>query len=132
MYAFAQGCFVEPTIVTGLPGDHALLRDELFLPFVCLERVPSFDEAIARANRTEYGLTAGVYSGDPEEVQRFFDRIEAGVTYANRRSGATTGAWPGVNPFCGWKASGSTGKGVCGPYYVQQFLREQSRTVMEE
>ena len=129
--AFAQGCFVEPTIVTRLPSDHELLRDELFLPFLCLERVPSFDEAIARANRTEYGLTAGVYSRDPEEVQRFFDRIDAGVTYANRRSGATTGAWPGVNPFCGWKASGSTGKGVCGPYYVQQFLREQSRTVME-
>ncbi|MGB6364493.1 MAG: L-glutamate gamma-semialdehyde dehydrogenase, partial [Thermoanaerobaculia bacterium] len=66
-----------------------------------------------------------------EELETFFDRIEAGVTYANRRSGATTGAWPGVNSFCGWKASGSTGKGVCGPYYVSQFLREQSQTIME-
>ncbi|HUP22539.1 MAG TPA: aldehyde dehydrogenase family protein [Thermoanaerobaculia bacterium] len=127
----SRGHFVEPTIVTGLPRDHELLHEELFLPFLCLERVPSFDEAITRANRTEYGLTAGVYSRDAEELQRFFGRIEAGVTYANRRSGATTGAWPGVNPFCGWKASGSAGKGVCGPYYVQQFLREQSRTVME-
>jgi 1-pyrroline-5-carboxylate dehydrogenase len=49
------------------------------------------------------------------------------VTYANRRAGATTGAWPGVNPFGGWKCSGSSGKGSGGPYYVQQFLREQSR-----
>ena len=87
--------------------------------------------AIEEANRTEYGLTAGIFSENSAEVETFFDRIEAGVTYANRRSGATTGAWPGVNPFCGWKASGSTGKGVCGPYYVSQFLREQSRTLME-
>ena len=58
---------------------------------------------------------------------QFFDRIQAGVTYANRRAGATTGAWPGINPFGGWKASGSTGRGTGGPYYVQQFMREQSR-----
>ena len=57
--------------------------------------------------------------------------MEAGVCYANRRTGATTGAWPGVQSFTGWKGSGSTGKGGCGPYYVAQFLREQSRTIME-
>ena len=62
-----------------------------------------------------------------DEVRTFFDRIQAGVTYANRRAGATTGAWPGINPFGGWKASGSTGRGTGGPYYVQQFMREQSR-----
>ena len=49
------------------------------------------------------------------------------MTYANRRAGATTGAWPGINSFGGWKASGSTGRGTGGPYYVQQFMREQSR-----
>jgi len=53
------------------------------------------------------------------------------VCYANKRSGATTGAWPGAQAFCGWKGSGSTGKGGCGPYYVAQFLREQNRTVIE-
>ena len=47
------------------------------------------------------------------------------MTYANRRAGATTGAWPGINSFGGWKASGSTGRGTGGPYYVQQFMREQ-------
>ena len=63
-------------------------------------------------------------------VDRFLDRIEAGVVYVNRKAGATTGAWPGVQSFCGWKASGSTGKGGCGPYYVSQFAREQSQTRM--
>ena len=64
------------------------------------------------ASRTtaSYGLTAGVYSEDPAEVDRFLDEIEAGVLYVNRRAGATTGAWPGVQAFGGWKGSGSTGK----------------------
>jgi 1-pyrroline-5-carboxylate dehydrogenase len=53
------------------------------------------------------------------------------VTYANRRQGATTGAWPGYQPFGGWKGSGSTGKAIASFYYLAQYLREQSRTVVE-
>ena len=104
--------------------------NELFLPFLVVAPVDSLDEALALANDTEYGLTAGIFSEDTDEVEHFFDTIEAGVVYANRKGGATTGAWPGCQSFCGWKASGSTGKGGLGPYYVQQFLREQSRTVV--
>ena len=63
---------------------------------------------------------------------RFLDHIQAGVVYVNRRAGATTGAWPGIQSFGGWKGSGSSGKNGLGPYYVQQFLREQSQTVMGE
>jgi 1-pyrroline-5-carboxylate dehydrogenase len=126
--AFAHGYFVTPTIVDRLPLDHRLLRDELFVPFVTVVEVGSLEEALTWANRSEFGLTAGIFSEDPDEVHAFFDRIEAGVAYANRRGGATTGAWPGVNSFGGWKASGSSGKGAGGPYYVQQFLREQSQT----
>lgn len=121
------GYFVEPTIIDGLPTDHRLFRDELFVPITVIAPVESFDEAIALANRTEYGLTAGIFSEDEHEIRQFFDRLEAGVLYANRRAGATTGAWPGINSFGGWKASGSTGRGTGGPYYVQQFMREQSR-----
>jgi 1-pyrroline-5-carboxylate dehydrogenase len=126
----AHGWFVAPTIVDGLPKEHALFREEMFLPFVCVADVASLDEALAWANRTEYGLTAGFFSKDPAEVQAFLDRIEAGVVYVNRRAGATTGAWPGVQPFGGWKGSGSSGKASGGLYYVQQFMREQSRTIV--
>jgi acyl-CoA reductase-like NAD-dependent aldehyde dehydrogenase len=84
-------------------------------------------EAIARANASDYGLTAGFY-GSAEETERFFAEIEAGVCYANRPQGATTGAWPGYQPFGGWKGSGSTGKAGGSLYYVPQYLREQSRT----
>jgi 1-pyrroline-5-carboxylate dehydrogenase len=123
----AHGYFVEPTIIDGLPTSHPLFSEELFVPITVVGDVTSLDEAIDLANSTEYGLTAGVFSEDDREIQRFFDRIQAGVTYVNRRAGATTGAWPGINSFGGWKASGSTGRGTGGPYYVQQFRREQSR-----
>ena len=124
---FDRGYFVEPTIIDGLPPSHPLFSEELFVPITVVASVITLDEAIELANRTEYGLTAGIYSENENELKLFFDRIQAGVTYANRRAGATTGAWPGVNPFGGWKASGSTGRGTGGPYYVQQFMREQSR-----
>jgi 1-pyrroline-5-carboxylate dehydrogenase len=124
------GNFVEPTVVTHLPRGHALERDELFLPFVTVTRVGSFDEAIAEANAPAYGLTAGVFSADAAELDRFLDEIQAGVVYLNRRAGATTGAWPGTQTFCGWKSSGATGKGGLGPYYLAQFMREQSRTIV--
>lgn len=123
------GYFVEPTIAR-LPLDSRLFREELFVPFLAVGEVASLDEAIAETNSVEYGLTAGIFSADPAAVNRFFDEVEAGVCYANKRTGATTGAWPGAQPFCGWKGSGSTGKGGCGPYYVAQFMREQSRTVI--
>ena len=104
-----------------------LFAEELFVPITVVADVMTLDEAIDLANGTEYGLTAGIFSGDEREIAHFFERIQAGVTYANRRAGATTGAWPGINSFGGWKASGSTGRGTGGPYYVQQFMREQSR-----
>jgi 1-pyrroline-5-carboxylate dehydrogenase len=124
---FAHGYFVEPTIIDGLPASHPLFTEELFVPITLVAEVITLEEAIDLANGTEYGLTAGIFSGDEGEIAQFFDRIQAGVTYANRRAGATTGAWPGINSFGGWKASGSTGRGTGGPYYVQQFMREQSR-----
>jgi len=124
---FAHGYFVEPTIIDGLPTSHPLFGEELFVPITVIGDVMTVDEAIDLANSTEYGLTAGIFSEDDREIEQFFSRIQAGVTYVNRRAGATTGAWPGINSFGGWKASGSTGRGTGGPYYVQQFMREQSR-----
>jgi 1-pyrroline-5-carboxylate dehydrogenase len=127
---FDRGHYVAPTIAR-LPLDSSLFREELFVPFLAVGEVADLDQAIRETNRVEYGLTAGIFAGDPADIARFFDEVEAGVCYANKRTGATTGAWPGAQAFCGWKGSGSTGKGGCGPYYVAQFMREQSRTVIE-
>ena len=125
-----RGYFPTPTVVTGLPLSHRLFHDELFVPFVVVGEVDSLDQALTEANATPYGLTAGIFSHDDAEIRRFLDAIQAGVVYVNRRAGATTGAWPGIQSFGGWKGSGSSGKSGLGPYYVQQFLREQSQTVM--
>ena len=127
---FARGTYVEPTIVTAAL-DSWVWTEELFMPFVAITKVKSLDEGLALANDTEFGLTAGLFSGDEEEIARFFDDIEAGVTYVNRAAGATTGAWPDINPFGGWKGSGTSGTGGGGPWYLRQFLREQSRTLIE-
>ena len=127
---FDKGHFVAPTIAE-LPLEHEIFFRELFVPFLAVGKVKSIDQAISESNKAEYGLTAGIFTGKKDEIEKYFNEIEAGVCYANRPTGATTGAWPGVQSFCGWKGSGSTGKGGCGPYYVTQFMREQSRTIME-
>jgi 1-pyrroline-5-carboxylate dehydrogenase len=126
----STGWFPTPTVATGLPLEHRLFHEELFVPFLVVGEVDSLEQALEEANDTEYGLTAGIFSRDDAEVKRFLDTIQAGVVYVNRRAGATTGAWPGIQSFGGWKGSGSSGKGGLGPYYVQQFLREQSQTVI--
>lgn len=126
----SNGYYVEPTIVDGLSENHSLMREELFVPILCVKAVKDLKEAMRIANSVEYGLTAGIFSEDQSEIKYFFDNIKAGVVYANRSMGATTGAMIGVQPFGGWKASGSTGKGVGGKHYLAQFLREQAQTVV--
>ncbi len=125
----AGGDYAQPTLVE-VPQGHALTREEQFLPLLALRCFDRLPEALAEGNAVRYGLTAGIYTADEGELELFLDRAEAGVLYANRASGATTGAWPGIQSFCGWKGSGVTGKGGLGPHYLPQFMREQSRTVM--
>ncbi len=123
-----NGNIVEPTIVTKLHEEHSLVKEELFLPFLCIQRYDTFEDAIKLANQTEYGLTAGVFSNDSKQIEEFFSKIQAGVVYANRSASATTAALVSSQPFVGWKHSGSTGKGAGGENYLQQFMRTQTQT----
>ena len=126
---YDKGYFCEPTFVTDLPFEHRLWQYEMFLPITTIGRVGDLDEAMKIANNVNYGLTAGFY-GSVAETDWFFDHIQAGVTYANRPQGATTGAWPGFQPFGGWKGSGASGKNGGGLYYVQLYMHEQIRTLV--
>ena len=128
---YDKGYFVEPTIVTDLSEDHELVKNELFLPFVCVQEYENFEDAIKRANNVKFGLTAGIFSEDKGQIEKFFNSIQAGVIYANRAASATTAASPQSQPFVGWKGSGISGKGAGGRYYLQQFMREQTQTVCE-
>jgi 1-pyrroline-5-carboxylate dehydrogenase len=125
----AHGHFVAPTVAEA-PVDHPLFQEEMFQPILMSARVKDVREGVALANQSTLGLTAGCYGGEAD-VRYFLDHIEAGVTYVNRPQGATTGAWPGYQPFGGWKGSGSTGKAIGSFYYLPLYLREQSQTVVE-
>jgi len=125
-----KGYFVTPTIIEGLPEEHELVRNELFIPIVHLTPVRTLEEAMANANRTEYGLTAGFFSEEQAEIDWFLDNIQAGTIYVNRAAGATTGAWPGIQAFGGWKGSGSSGKAIGSFYTLPLYMREQSRTLI--
>lgn len=126
---FAKGNYVEPTIVE-VPLDSWVWTEELFMPFVAVAPIDTLDEGLKLSNDTEFGLTAGLFSGDEAEIEKWFNQIEAGVTYVNRAAGATTGAWPDIQSFGGWKGSGTSGAGGGGPWYLRLFLREQSRTLV--
>ncbi|MDZ4159075.1 MAG: aldehyde dehydrogenase family protein, partial [Anaerolineaceae bacterium] len=126
---YAKGYFCAPTLAE-LPLSHQLWKQEMFVPISTLTKVKTLDAAMKLANEVEYGLTAGFY-GLKEEADWFFDQIEAGVCYANRPQGATTGAWPGYQPFGGWKGSGSSGKNAGGVHYLQLYMREQIRSLIE-
>lgn len=126
---FLRGYFCEPTIAQ-LSTGHPLWRDELMLPILLISPVGGLEEAMEVANGIDYGLTAGFY-GTREEAEWFLEYIQAGAAYCNRPQSATTGAWPGYQAFGGWKASGSTGKGSGSAYYLQQYMREQSQTLVD-
>ena len=127
---FARGNYVDPTVVT-VPLESWIWDKELFIPLIAVTKVSDLEEGMKLSNDTPFGLTAGLFSGDDEEIEKWFSGIEAGVTYVNRAAGATTGAWPDIQSFGGWKGSGTSGAGGGGPWYLRQFLREQSRTLVK-
>ena len=131
--AGASGTTLGTTSGTGLsaPGSTVTTPglDEL------MERNRQQQAAAATSNGGANGLAAGsntavgAPSGGtaPQGASRSFNNGGLGSS-TTAASGATTGAWPGYQTFCGWKGSGLTGKGGLGTHYVQQFMREQSRT----
>ena len=96
--------FYEPTVLAGVTPDMALYRDETFGPVVAVYPVASDDEAVARANDTEYGLNASVYCGDTGRGRAIAERLQAGTVNVND---GYASAWASVDaPMGGMKASG--------------------------
>lgn len=126
-----EGRYVEPTVVTDIPHEHELARDEHFLPFVTIHPISDLQEGIEKSNDSDYGLCAGLFSQNDDEIDRWFSEVESGMCYVNRSQSATTGALVQAQPFGGWKFSGTTGKFAGGYWYLQQFMRAQSRTLVE-
>ncbi|WP_346289585.1 L-glutamate gamma-semialdehyde dehydrogenase [Sphaerothrix gracilis] len=119
------GYFVSPTIFTGVSPDHTIAQEEIFGPVLAVIRAEDFDEALAIANGTDYGLTGGLYSRTPSHIERSQREFAVGNLYINRN---ITGAIVARQPFGGFKMSG-VGSKAGGPDYLLQFL--EPRVVTE-
>jgi alpha-ketoglutaric semialdehyde dehydrogenase len=97
-----NGYFVEPTVFDHVTSDMRIARDEIFGPVLSIMRVKDFDEAMAVANDTEYGLSSSIFSNDYNSITRFIDEIESGMTHINS---PTTGGEAHI-PFGGIKNTG--------------------------
>jgi aldehyde dehydrogenase (NAD+) len=97
------GFFVAPTMLEHAGANDEISRSELFGPITCLYRVKSFDEAIALANDTPFGLTASIHTQNLNRAMAFLGRIQSGVAVVN---GGTYGSEPHM-PFGGLRQSGN-------------------------
>ena len=117
-----DGYFVEPTVFVDIPPKGKLAQEEIFGPVLAVIKAKDYDDAIAIANNTEFGLTGSVYSKDPAKLERARDEFHVGNLYFNRKS---TGAMVGVHPFGGFNMSGTDSK-AGGPDYLLLFLQAKS------
>jgi|SoiMethySBSTD1v2_1073268.scaffolds.fasta_scaffold326270_2 alpha-ketoglutaric semialdehyde dehydrogenase len=101
--AYGDGYFVSPTIVEHVGPNDEITRSELFGPITCLYRVRDFEEAIALANDSPFGLTAAIHTQNIHRAMSFIGRIQAGVASVN---GGTYGSEPHM-PFGGLRQSGN-------------------------
>ncbi|WP_101296932.1 aldehyde dehydrogenase family protein [Halegenticoccus soli] len=114
-----EGRVFEPTVLSGVTPDMPAAREEVFGPLVPVIAVADFDEAIAEANNTEYGLEAGVFTQDIDRAKRAADEIDAGGVNVNTVSGFRADHMP----YGGFKDSGKGKEGV--KYAVERFTREK-------
>lgn len=96
----SKGYFIEPTIFSNVTDDMRIAKDEIFGPVMSIFKFKTLEEAIDRANNTEYGLAAAVYSKNIENALAFANQVEAGAVRVNCASGGN-----GL-PFGGYKQSG--------------------------
>lgn len=113
-----EGYYIEPTIFDEVDPDSRVAQHEIFGPVLAVIRAGDFDEALQIANGTEFGLTGGIYSEDPERIRRAKREFHVGNLYVNRK---ITGALVGIQPFGGFKMSGSNAK-AGGPDYLRLFM----------
>jgi succinate-semialdehyde dehydrogenase/glutarate-semialdehyde dehydrogenase len=110
-----RGYFYEPTVLTDVPDDAKLLKEEIFGPVAPVAKFSSEDEAIAAANDTEYGLVAYVYTSDIKRALRVVEGLETGMVGLNQGIVSNPAA-----PFGGVKQSGFGREG--GYEGIQEYL----------
>lgn len=121
-----KGFFIRPTVFSDAAPDAVIMQEEIFGPVVAFTKVKNFDEAIAIANNTEYGLTGSVISNNRFHIEQAKRDFHVGNLYINR---GCTGAVVGYQPFGGFNMSGTDSK-AGGPDYL--ILHMQAKTISEK
>jgi len=120
------GYFLQPTVFADIAPNARLAQEEIFGPVLAVIKAEDFDDAIAIANNTEFGLTGSVYSRDPQKIERTKDEFFVGNLYFNRKC---TGALVGAHPFGGFNMSGTDSK-AGGSDYLLLFM--QAKLISEK
>jgi 1-pyrroline-5-carboxylate dehydrogenase len=119
----ADGYYVEPTVIADVAPDATIAQEEIFGPVLAVIKAKDFDDAMAIANNTEFGLTGSLYTTDEAKIERARGDFFVGNLYFNRKS---TGAYVGAHPFGGFNMSGTDSK-AGGRDYLLLFM--QGKTI---
>jgi len=116
------GYFIPPTIIADVEPEAKVFQEEIFGPVLAVTKARDFEDALAKANDSQYGLTGAVFSNNPAHLREARERFHVGNLYFNRKC---TGAMVGVHPFGGFNMSGTDSK-AGGPDYLLLFLQAKS------
>jgi aldehyde dehydrogenase (NAD+) len=116
----APGLYINPTIFTDVPEDSQIMKEEIFGPVVIINPFDTEEEAIAKANDSEYGLYAAVYTKDLDRAMRVSSKLEAGTVGVN----CTSPTKGDDMPFGGYKGSGIGRESYIGS--VESFMETKS------
>jgi 1-pyrroline-5-carboxylate dehydrogenase len=116
------GYFIPPTVIADVEPNARIFQEEIFGPVLAVTRARDFEDALDKANDSEYGLTGAVYSNNPEHLRLARERFHVGNLYFNRKC---TGAMVGAHPFGGFNMSGTDSK-AGGPDYLLLFLQAKA------
>ncbi|HET7153244.1 MAG TPA: L-glutamate gamma-semialdehyde dehydrogenase [Candidatus Kapabacteria bacterium] len=120
--AIGNGNFIEPTVIADVPPNARIAQEEIFGPVLAIIKAKDFDDAIAIANNTEYGLTGAVYTKSKKKIEQAKRDFFCGNLYINRKC---TGAMVAAHPFGGFNMSGTDSK-AGGSDYLLLFLQAKS------
>jgi 1-pyrroline-5-carboxylate dehydrogenase len=118
-----RGYFLEPTVIADVSPTATIAQEEIFGPVLAVIKAKDFDDALAIANNTEFGLTGSLYTRDEKKIERARNEFFVGNLYFNRKS---TGAMVGVHPFGGFNMSGTDSK-AGGRDYLLLYM--QAKTI---
>ena len=119
-----NGYFIEPTIYVDVDPQARIMQEEIFGPILAVCKARDFDDALAIANNTEYGLSGYIISNNRKHLEKARAQFHVGNMYLNRKC---TGAIVGYQPFGGFNMSGTDSK-AGGPDYLLLHMQGQSIT----